>query len=142
MSSFLKQFSRGVSLDHAEIPNIFQTWRFLNIALHNFTNEILGTWVRYVPVVVPQPNLVSSFLKQFSKGVSLEHAENLNIFETMGFWNISLHNFTNKILGTWFKHVPIVAGQPNFVSSFLKQLSTRVFSNISEFSNNFETIGF
>ena len=99
MSSFLKQFSRGVLWNFAEFANIFETIGLWNIGLHNCTNEILGTWFQHVPIVVGQPNLVSSFLKQFSRGVLLDLADFSSNFETIVFWNIGLHNFTKEILG-------------------------------------------
>ena len=83
-------------------------------------------------MVVGRPNLVTSFLKQFSRGVFLDLAEFPNIFEIIGFWNIGLHNFTNEILGTRFEHDPMVVGQPNLVSTFLKQFPRGVLLNLAE----------
>ena len=142
VSSFLKKFPRGVSLNLAEFSNIFETIVFWNIGLHNFTNEILGTWFEDVPIVVGQPNLVSRFLKKFPRGVSLNLAEFSNNFETIGFWNIGSHNFTKAILGAWFRNVSIDLGQPNLVSSFLKQFSTVVSLHLAKFSNIYSIIGF
>jgi len=83
------------------------------------SNEILGTWFEPFPIVVGQPNLVSSFLKQFSGGVLKKKLAP------------PLYKLTFPLpplsLGTWFEQFSIVVGQPNLVSSFLKQFFRGVF---------------
>ena len=69
VSSFLTSFPRGIFRNIPEKSNPPSEKNYWNSAILTFIWSPVGTRFHYFPVIVGQPNLVSSFLTSFPRGV-------------------------------------------------------------------------
>ena len=87
----------------------------------------VGTTFNYFSVIVGQPNLVSSFLTSFLRGVLWNILEKSNppsekTVEIQQFWRLFGHAD-----GTRFQYFPVIIGQPNLVSTILTSFPRGIF---------------
>ena len=95
----------------------------------------VGTRFHYFPVIVGQPNLVSSFLTIFPRVVFRNITEKSNPPLRKNCWNSAILTFIWSALGTRYPYFPVIIGEPHLVSRFLKSFPRVVFWNIPEKSN-------
>ena len=98
-------------------------------------SHAVGTRFHYFPVIVGQPNLVSSFLTIFPRVVFRNIPEKSNPPLRKNCWNSAILTFIWSALGTIYPYFPVIVGQPNLASSFLTSFPRVVFRNSSEYSN-------
>ena len=130
VSRFLRVIPRGVCW---KIPSKFITLHAKKLRKQSKIIDFygtLGTWYEPFSVSLGQPNLVSSFLRTISRGVCRKVSKKSTSLPGKILRKTEKICDFHSTLGTWYEHMAVGLGQPNFASSFLRTIPRGVCRKI------------